>query len=172
MPIPFVNQRDIHTNGPRILREKRHWDSEGRERTERIIGSEQCPKCGLWWPVVEQPEEWYESDTVPGRRDATGWWGASCCEQCQILMVEQPDLFDVKYLVQQACNYKVIGHRDNQYIWYSKAGSQDVYNLGTSFDKMVSFFYNEYVTHNTESDITNWYADLHEELRMKNIWIE
>jgi len=93
-------------------------------------------------------------------------------QESYTLMVEQPDLFDVKYLVQQACNYKVIGHRDNQYIWHSKAGSQDVYNLGTSFDKMVSFFYNEYVTHNTESDITNWYADLLEELRMKNIWIE
>lgn len=44
---------------------------------------------GLWWPCVEQPDCWEEMDD--GRWKATGWWGASVCEVCDLLMVEQPD---------------------------------------------------------------------------------
>ena len=80
--------------------------------------------------------------------------------------------FDVRYMVQQALNANLITHRDNRYIWHSKAANQDVYNLGTSFDKMVNFFYNEYITYNEDSDVTNWYKDLLQELQDANIWIE
>lgn len=80
--------------------------------------------------------------------------------------------YDVQYLVQQALNHNIIGHRDNTYIWHSKAANQDVYNLGTSFEKLVNFFYNEYITYNEESDISNWYKDLFHELQDQNVWID
>jgi len=88
------------------------------------------------------------------------------------LLNNEHEYYDIQYLVQQAINNKVIGHRDNQYLWHSKAGNQDVYNLGNNFDKLVNFYYNEYQTYNQDSEITNWYKDLLEELQTKNIWIE
>lgn len=86
--------------------------------------------------------------------------------------VDGIEKFEVWYLVQQAVNTNVISHRDNEYIWHSKAGTPDVYKLGTSFDKMVNFFLKEYKTYNPKSDVSNWYKDLHEEVQAKGIWIE
>lgn len=80
--------------------------------------------------------------------------------------------FEVMYLVQQAINSSVIGHRDNEFIWYSKSGSPDVYKLGTSYERMISFFLKEYGTYNPKAEITNWYKELVDELKVKNIWIE
>jgi hypothetical protein len=79
---------------------------------------------------------------------------------------------EITYLVQQAINANVITSRDNRYLWHSKAGTPDVYDLGTSFDKMVNFFLTEYNTYNPESEVTNWYKDLFEEVSSKNIWLE
>ncbi len=90
----------------------------------------------------------------------------------RLLEDNQHDYFDVKYLLRQALNTRVIGHRDNKYIWYSKAGSADVHDLGSSFDKMLNFFYSEYEIYSPKSDTSNWYADLLEEVKSKNIWIE
>lgn len=75
---------------PPIVRSQRTFDSEGLERGERINGYDQCPRCGLWWPIVEEPDVWEE---VAGtqRWIATGWWGAAICGECDLLMVEQPD---------------------------------------------------------------------------------
>jgi hypothetical protein len=87
---PFANQADIHQEGPRIVRERRHWDSEGYEQTQRRAGAVQCPKCHLWWPDIEDPGEW-QRNAATGRRDATGWLNGICCEQCELLLVEQPD---------------------------------------------------------------------------------
>lgn len=80
--------------------------------------------------------------------------------------------FEVMYLVQQALNYHIIGHRDNEFIWHSKAGSPDVYKLGSNYERMIAFFLKEYNTYNPKSDITNWYKELLEELKVKNVWIE
>lgn len=63
-------------------------DSEGYERGQRINGFAQCPKCGVWEPVVEEPDMWDEADGV---WVASGWWGGAICEECNLLLVEQPD---------------------------------------------------------------------------------
>ncbi len=89
MTFPFCNQRDIHTAGVRLLREKRHFDAEGYERTERLNGAYQCPKCELWWPVIESPDCWTVS--APGQRKALEWFGFAACSDCELLMVDQPD---------------------------------------------------------------------------------
>lgn len=70
---------------------ERGFDDRGHETGERINGFDQCPKCLLWWPCLEEPDCWEESDDQPGKWIATGWWGAAVCEECELLMVEQPD---------------------------------------------------------------------------------
>lgn len=79
---------------------------------------------------------------------------------------------DIMYLVQQAINTNVLAFRDQQYIWHSKAGTPDVYNLGTSYDALINFFYKEYATYNSDSNITNWYHDLFNEVKQKGIQFE
>lgn len=90
MSIPLCNQADLMTNGPRLVREKRHWDNEGYERTEIRDGATQCPKCGFWWPNIEEPDMWDENE-VTGNLDAINWWGGVVCSDCSLLIVEQPD---------------------------------------------------------------------------------
>lgn len=87
---PFANQADLHTRGAITCREKRHWDDEGNERTERRVGAVQCPRCGLWWPAIEQPDTWTHNEDT-GNWDATGWWGGVVCSECHLLLIEQPD---------------------------------------------------------------------------------
>jgi len=86
--------------------------------------------------------------------------------------MEGLEKLEIRYLVQQAFNTNVIGLRDKQYIWYSKAGDPNVYQLGTDFDKVVAFFFKEFKQYNPESDLTNFYKDLLEEVKTKNIWFE
>lgn len=73
----------------------RSFDEDGHERGQRINGYSQCPKCGLWWPCIEEPDCWEEDE--PGSWVAVGWWGATVCEECELLMVEQPDGRDEVY---------------------------------------------------------------------------
>jgi len=87
--IPLCNAADLF-NGPRIDYETRHWDAEGHERTERRNGAMQCPKCGLWWPMIEEPDMWDQNEKT-GRWDASGWWGGVACCECRLLLIEQPD---------------------------------------------------------------------------------
>ena len=59
------------------------------ERGERINGFNQCPKCGLWWPIHEQPSARELNDD--GWWCISEWWGSAVCTECHLLMVEQPD---------------------------------------------------------------------------------
>lgn len=72
-----------------------HFDEENYMRGERINGFEQCPKCGVWYPCIEEPNEWqeYEGDNpkLQGKWMASDWWGGTVCEECNLLMIEQPD---------------------------------------------------------------------------------
>jgi len=90
MTFPFANQADLFTLDPVRTRERRHWDDQGHERTEIRTGAVQCPKCGLYWPCIEEPDMWDENKET-GRWDATGWWGGVVCSFCKLLLVEQPD---------------------------------------------------------------------------------
>ena len=74
---------------PPIVTLKSSVDDDGMEQGERINGYCECPKCGLWWPCVEEPDMWEEIE--PGKWGATGWWGAAVCGECNLLMADQPD---------------------------------------------------------------------------------
>lgn len=91
MAFPICNQSDIPHKDARLAYERRHWDDQGYERTARRNGAYQCPKCELWWPIIEEPDCWTQSLNDRNRMDAEGWWGAAVCEKCQLLMVDQPD---------------------------------------------------------------------------------
>lgn len=73
---------------PYCVRLSNSFDEDGYEQGQRINGFDCCPQCGLWWPCIEEPDCWEEDDS---RWKATGWWGASVCEDCGLLMIEQPD---------------------------------------------------------------------------------
>ena len=82
---------DPYTPYLRVL--SRSFDADGFERGERINGFTECPKCGRWWPNVEEPDCWEEGEDAGHETIwlATGWWGSSICEECDLLMIEQPD---------------------------------------------------------------------------------
>lgn len=69
---------------------QRPYDADGYERTKRINGVLQCPHCGLYWPIIEEPEAWTRDDR--GRWRATEWGpGTAECLQCKRVFV---DTFD------------------------------------------------------------------------------
>lgn len=90
MALPFTNQMDLQVSNVRIEYEAQHWDDTGHEQTQRRTGALQCPCCSLWWPIIEEPEEWTENDET-GRWDALAWWGGVVCGECNLLMAEMPD---------------------------------------------------------------------------------
>jgi hypothetical protein len=67
----------------------RKFDDDGCERGERINGFDQCPKCGVYYPCIEEPDMWEQCDD--GRWIAEGWWGGTVCDDCGLLFVTQPD---------------------------------------------------------------------------------
>lgn len=95
------------------------FDDEGFQTGQRINGFDQCPRCGLWWPCIEEPDCWEETarhagcqhDLIEGhfgfydcpahgvipctevtvRHLAVGWWGGTFCEECELLLITQPD---------------------------------------------------------------------------------
>lgn len=87
---------------------------------------------------------------------------------------EGADKVMVYYTVQQALNTGVLMYRENQYIWPSKSGTPDMYNLGTSFEKISNFFLKEMNTPIPKGKkiVTNFYQDLVDEVKSKNIKFE
>lgn len=69
----------------------RTFDDDHCEQGKRINGFDQCPKCGLWWPCVEEPDMWAEDDENHGIMFAEGWCGWSVCCDCRLLLFTQPD---------------------------------------------------------------------------------
>lgn len=74
-----------------VVQLSRSFDDEGYEQGERINGFVECPKCGLWWPCIEEPDCWEEDDEQKGKWVAIGWWGGVVCDECRLLIVDQPD---------------------------------------------------------------------------------
>ena len=87
---------------------------------------------------------------------------------------EGADKVMVYYTLQQALNTNVIGYRDNQYVWHSKSGTPDMYNLGVSFEKISLLFLKEMNTPIPKGKkiVTNFYQDLFNEVKSKNIKFE
>ncbi len=78
-----------------------------------------------------------------------------------------------QYVIQQAININVIGLRDGYYYWWNMAPNKkdqpSVYKLSNSFEALVSFFLHEYVTHDPNDDHLNWYGELEQELKNRNV---
>jgi hypothetical protein len=87
---PFCNQADLRDRGAVVCREARHWDNEGHEQTQIRTGAYECPRCRLWWPLIESPDEWTLNQET-GKWDAISWWGGAVCGECNLLMINQPD---------------------------------------------------------------------------------
>ncbi len=85
---------------------------------------------------------------------------------------EGRERFEIMYLVQQAVNCNVFTVRDGYYVWNSKAGTPNMYKH-SNYDKLISLLQAESKNWNPkDTETTNWYGDLYNELKTKNIWIE
>lgn len=85
---------------------------------------------------------------------------------------ENRERFNVMYLVQQAINTNVMSVKDGYYIWHSKSGTPNMYKH-INYDKFISLLQNEkknWIV--SDENVTNWYADLFNEVKSKNIRVE
>jgi len=80
---------------------------------------------------------------------------------------------NVQYAVQQALNNNTIALRDGYYYWWSmapnKADKPSMYKITNSFDAMVNIFLQEYITHDPNLPVENWYGELEKELTIRGI---
>ena len=80
--------------------------------------------------------------------------------------------FEMMYLVQQAVNTGVMDIRDGYYTWHSHVNEKNVYKF-SNLDKLLSLLTSEYKNYNPDdSSTTNWYGDLYQEVKAKNVWFE
>lgn len=81
--------------------------------------------------------------------------------------------FEVKYLVQQGLNTKVLDNRDGYLVWNSRSAEKNIYKW-TDYDKFISFIVSEMLVFDptVEKPTTNWYNELYLEVKLKNVWIE
>lgn len=76
------------------------------------------------------------------------------------------------YLIKQATDTNIIGTSGGSFTWYSKKGQDHVYDLGTSYSKLLKFFVDEELKYNRESPEGNWYHELIQELKTKGVQID
>lgn len=79
--------------------------------------------------------------------------------------------FEVKYLIQQGLNYKVLENRDGYLVWISRSADKNIYKW-TDYEKFVSFIVSEMIIFDPEGELTNWYNELFQEVKSKNAWLE
>jgi hypothetical protein len=80
--------------------------------------------------------------------------------------------FYIMYLIQQAINSNVISIREGHYVWHSKSGIPNVYKISTKYETVLNFFVMELEKYDEASSDDNWYNDLREEIRAKNIKVD
>jgi len=86
--------------------------------------------------------------------------------------VEGTIKLNIMYLIQSALNTVVMSIRDGNYIWHSKSDVPNVYKFN-NYEKMLSFFITEYKQYNSkDKSISNWYKELLDEVRTKDVWLE
>lgn len=80
---------------------------------------------------------------------------------------------NVQYAVQQALNTNIIALRDGYYYWWSmgptKADKPSRYKITNSFDTLVNLFLQEYIQHDPNTTIENWYGELEKELTVRGV---
>lgn len=79
--------------------------------------------------------------------------------------------FEVKYLIQQGLNHKVLENRDGYLVWISRSADKNIYKW-TDYEKFVSFIVSEMIIFDPEGELTNWYNELFQEVKSKNAWLE
>lgn len=85
---------------------------------------------------------------------------------------ESRERMDIMYLVQQAVNTNIMTIKDGYYIWHSKSGTPNMYKHN-NYEKLISLLQSELKIWNPEDKtVTNWYADLYNEVKEKGIWLE
>lgn len=75
----------------------------------------------------------------------------------------------IKYLFQQAINTRVISVANGSFIWHSKKGVQNLYNLGTKEANILAMFYTEMLKYDPGLKADNFYGDLVAELLGKGV---
>lgn len=85
--------------------------------------------------------------------------------------VEGADKLHIMYLMRQAVNTNIFSVRNGSYIWHSKKGIENVYELGTKENSIIKFFQDEYNIYDPDNDQENWYGELINELKMKGVRI-
>lgn len=78
----------------------------------------------------------------------------------------------IMYLIQQAVNTHLMSVKSGNYIWHSKKGIDNLYNLGSKYSAVVQLFQTEFDKYDPEEEGENWYASLIEELQTKSVKIE
>lgn len=79
--------------------------------------------------------------------------------------------FEVKYLIQQGLNHKVLENREGYLVWISRSADKNIYKW-TDYEKFVSFIVSEMIIFDPENELTNWYNELFQEVKLKNAWVE
>lgn len=75
----------------------------------------------------------------------------------------------LRYIFQQALNTRVISIAGGSFIWHSKKGIQNLYNLGTKESTILNMFYTEMQVYDPSLKADNFYGDLINELLGKGV---
>lgn len=75
----------------------------------------------------------------------------------------------LRYVFQQALNTRVISVANGSFIWHSKKGITNLYNLGTKMNNVLIMFYTEMLKYDPTLNADNFYGDLVQELMGKGI---
>lgn len=86
------------------------------------------------------------------------------------LLKTNKDLFEIKYLVQQALNTNVIKASDGYVFWLSQQGKPNLYKWN-NLEKLENYLMQEMLSQTTD-DVSNGYADFLKELIKKGVIIE
>ena len=82
--------------------------------------------------------------------------------------------FEIMYLVQQGFNTNVLATSDGYIIWKSRSASKNIYKWA-DYEKLISFLVSDMVTFDPENEdntVTNWYNELYQEVKAKNVWLD
>lgn len=78
----------------------------------------------------------------------------------------------MRYLIKQALLTNVMSVSRGNYIWHSQKGIDNLYNLGTKLEPIITMFHQEYIRYNPEMDDDNFYGKLINELKIKGIKVD
>jgi hypothetical protein len=82
------------------------------------------------------------------------------------------DKLQVMYVLKQAVNSNAMSISSGEYLWHSKKGVQNLYNLGSRYDKILKLFMDEFEKYTINSEQDNLYGDLVAELKTRGIRID